>query len=673
MASGVSLAPVITISRSVVAARSLRYPEKEKKDSDQPRVLYRDGINCRAETAVEEFTHLRRKHGHTGETAMRKVPATYTPPDPGEEATHLRKVYPGGRKYWAEPKDGETATHVRREGVAYEPAGRGVATHKRAGKRWLEDPANPTHAAVEGGYVRGSEAINLIYSFDLSSVNPRDTADTERAFRYVRAEIEEKFRATDGGCAVQAKLVAQADAKGMMDQHGTMLTEGGKFHVHAVLNAVQAQDMEIDGETFKAGRKLSAKATDIEWIRDKHDEFARDHPEWGFAPQPKNREERQAEKRSAMDRRMASSGSKSNHDIIRDSYEACMDDARVSDLDNFIEIMREDFRVTVNHRGKKKPTLSYRLDDMPQPVRGQRLGDHYDYENTLSQLEAKASGLPRRRRPQESQQLPVKPDPVLAPTEIDEARRVVADLAYEECLDQWLEDWADERGLDVPRLAWMENFDASNAADRQLLHKWKVKWEAELEALRDTTVPAPKPAKPRSTEQGTKRPDDMTSTPTEDTTRAQPDERAQEAAQRTVRQHREEEERRKAEKQHVEPAERPTPLAASFTAATRQRQERSTTSAHDDPAVGSARAPEPSRIHGTEQKVDVPTTEVPEVVQDTGALDRASQDAEKHVDERSETNTPQQKSARQREMDNLARRMEGFKAKGQHQGENQLE
>lgn len=636
-------------------------------------MLYRDGINCRAETAVEEFTHLRRKHGHTGDNALRKVPATYNLPDPGEEATHVRKVYPGGRKYWAEPKDGEKATHIRREGVAYEPAGRDVATHRRAGKWWIEDPANATHVALTGGYVRGSEAINLIYSFDLSSVNPNDAADTERAFRYVCAEIEEKFRATDGGCAVQAKLVAQADAKGMVDEHGNMLTEGGKFHVHVVLNAVQAHDMQIDGEILTAGRKLSAKATDIEWIRDKHDEFARDHPEWGFAPQPKNREERKAEKRSAMDRRMAASGSKSNHDIIRDSHEAAIDDARVGDLNSFIEIMREDHGITVNHRGKKKPTLSYRLDDMPQPVREQRLGDHYDYENTLSQLEAKAGGLPRRKRPRKPHQLPKKPDPVPTPAEVDEARRVVAELAHEESLDQWLESRAARRGTTVGLLSIFEDFDESDPEDRERLHRAKAQEEAEQQADRDMTVQAPEPVKPRTTGSATKSPQDVTSTPTETTTTVPVYESAETTAQSTPRRYREEVEPRKADKQQVEPAERPTPLAASFTAATRRRQERSAISAHQDRAAGPTRAPEPSHLYEPEQKVDAPTTEVPEVVQGTGALDRALQDVEKHVDERSEPNEPQQKSARQREMDKLARRMEGFKAKDQQQNEDELQ
>ncbi|MGJ9425886.1 hypothetical protein ACHABX_08590 [Nesterenkonia halotolerans] len=674
MASQVSLAPVITISRSIVAARSLRYPEAEKSDSDQPRVLYRDGINCRPETAVDEFAQVRRMYHHDGGKALRKVPATYELPEPSEEATHLRKVYPSGRKYWAEPKDGETATHVRREGIAYEPAGRAAATHRRVGRRWVKDPASPTHVAVEGGYVRSSEAINLIYSFDLSSVNHHDSADTERAFHYVRAEIEAKFRAADGGCAVQAKLVAQADAKGMVDEHGNRLTEGGKFHVHVVLNAVQAKDMETDGQIFKAGRKLSAKATDIEWIRDKHDEFAREHPKWGFVPQPKNRQERQAEKRSTMDRRMAASGNKSNHDIIRASYEACMNDARASDLNSFIEIMREDHGVTVNHRGEQKPTLSYRLDDMPQPVRGKRLGDHYDYENTLSQLEAKAGGLPRRRRPRGTQQLPAKPDPLPTQQELDEARRVVAELAYEESLDQWLERRAAERGTTVGLLSILEEFDESDPEDRQRLHHVKTQEEAEQQAEREPTLQASEPAKHRTAESGTSRPEDMTTTPTEARTAVPPLEPAESAAQRTVRRHREEDERRKVEKQPAKGARKPSPTSGlSFTDFGRRRREGSAPDVHSESAIKSTAAVEPSVEPKLEMEVVASSPETSETLENSGALNRDDQVNEKQVDERPEAKKSTKKTAKQLAQEGLSRRTAHLKSKNEQEREDQFD
>lgn len=674
-----SLAPIITISRSVVAARSLRYPEMEKKDSEHPRVLYRDAVNCRPETAIEEFAELRQKHGHYGRNAFRKVPANYTLPESGEDATHLRKIYPGGKKYWAEPKDGETATHIRREGVAYEPAGRAVATHRRAGRRWIEDSANPTHVAVEGGYVRGTEAINLIYSFDLSSVNPNDAGDTERAFQYVRAEIEDKFRASDGTCAVQAKLIAQADAKGMVDEHGTKLTDGGKFHVHAVLNAVQMKDMQIDGEIFKAGRKLSAKATDIDWVRDKQDDFARAHPQYGFTPQPKGRDERKADKRSAMDRRMAAQCGTSNHDLIREAFDASMDDARVTDLNTFIGVMRDDHGVTVNHRGKKKPTLSYRLPEMSQPVRGHRLGEHYTHESTLSQLEAKAAGLPRRKRPQKRQQLPPKPDPVPSQEEIEEARDVVAELAREESLDQWIEDWAEEEKTTVASL--LQDRYLTEPEDRTRLHRMKANWEAKVQAHHEAEAErkasereeaeVTEPAKPHETLKPTKlheappavedaskvRPEPAVETTAEPES-PQP---AETEVQRLLRGTIEDEEPRAEEHQPAtqsapppktaRPRTPPPGMGLSFADLRKQNEERA-------PTVGGKKVAELDESNEPPQEPAVVSEETPEAMEDARKRGPdAAQDADQ-VDERpKKESTSARKSPRQRAQEQLQRRL----------------
>lgn len=674
-----SLAPIITISRSVVAARSLRYPEMEKKDSEHPRVLYRDAVNCRPETAIEEFAELRQKHGHYGRNAFRKVPANYTLPESGEDATHIRKIYPGGKKYWAEPKDGETATHLRREGVAYEPAGRAVATHRRAGRRWIEDSANPTHVAVEGGYVRGTEAINLIYSFDLSSVNPNDAADTERAFQYVRAEIEDKFRASDGTCAVQAKLIAQADAKGMVDEHGNKLTDGGKFHVHAVLNAVQMKDMQIDGEIFKAGRKLSAKATDIEWIKDRHDQFARTHPEYGFTPQPKDHAQRQADKRSAMDRRMTAQGGTSNHDLIREAFEASMDDARVTDLNTFIGVMRDDHEVTVNPRGKKSPTLSYKLPEMPQPVRGHRLGEHYRYESTLSQLEAKAAGLPRRKRPQKRQQLPPKPDPVPTQEEIEEARGVVSELAREEALDQWIEDWAEEEKTTAASL--LQDRYLTEPEDRTRLHRMKANWEAKVQAHHEAEAErkasereeaeVTEPAKPHNSPEPATSPESLSAiegapevqpeTVLETTEEPESPQPAETEVQRLLPGILEDEEPHGEEQP---PAAQPAPpprkarprtpppgMGLSFADLRKQNEERA-------PTVGGKPAAELAEAEELPQYPAVVSEETPEVMEDARKRGPdAAQDADQ-VDERpKKESTSARKSPRQRAQEQLQRRL----------------
>lgn len=400
--------------------------------------MYADGINCRPETAVSEFAEVRAKYGKQG--AMRKAPAVYELPAEGEEATHVRRTYPSGRKYWALAEDGEQATHVRREGVAYEPAGRAVATHKRVGKRWVETSVGATHVSVEGGYARETEAINLIYSFDLSSVNPDNPADTEQGFEFARADIERKFSTADGGCAVQAQLVGQADGKGR------------QFHVHVTLNPYLIEDaVTPDGGVLPAGRKLNAQLTDIDWIRDSSNALAVERPELGFDPQPKDAAARAADKRGSMDRRMEAQGQQSNHDFIRSAYETSMEDPRVMDLQTFREVMRDDHEVTVTLRGKKKPTLSYKLPSMPQAVRGgdrtKQLGSHYSYESTMSQLEAKAAGLPRQKRPAPVPQLPPRPDPVITEQQHRDGMHTIDLLVAQEHRER-VQDWAEERAAE---------------------------------------------------------------------------------------------------------------------------------------------------------------------------------------------------------------------------------
>lgn len=424
-----SLAPIVVMSRAQVAARMLRYPEKEKDGSDAPRVLYRDGINCRPETAVEEFATLRRKHGKQG--ATRKSPAKYELPDDGETPVYIQKRRPNGRKYWAVAKDDEEATHVRHEGEV----------------------------------VRESEAIHMIFSAELASVNPDDPKDVQRLFDYVRDVVENNFRATDGTCGVQAKLVAQADGQGMVDENGNQLTDGGKTHVHVVINAVAMKQMEVNGETWEPGRKLSGALTDIEQIKDRHDAFAREHgAEHGFRPQEKNRAERRAETRTVTDRRMSAQGKLSNHDTIRTAFETSMEDDRSVDLDGFREVLGEhdvdmNVRVTKSGKNKGQTNLSYRTGDMKQFVRGTRLGSHYAFDDTVdqdtgeiisgvgSQLEANASGQPRQGRPAANQADPPKPDPVASEEELAEAQEVMERLAAQERIDareDRLDAWIDE-------------------------------------------------------------------------------------------------------------------------------------------------------------------------------------------------------------------------------------
>ncbi|MGO1851758.1 hypothetical protein, partial [Microbacterium sp.] len=217
----------MTIGKTPVAWRLLRYTVKPKPGSTkQERVLHAAGLHCRPETSTEEFAAVRRRHGKQG--AMRKSPARFELPEHGEEATHVRDTRPGGRRYWREARDDETATHVKHE----------------------------------GGYVRQNEAVHFIIGFGPDEVNPEDPEQVAHAFEYTVA----LFRETMPG--LQVHLVGQADGKGMTPDPTTGEVSG-KFHVHAVANAVVYEDMDVEGRVWQTGSKMSGALTDIDSVRER--------------------------------------------------------------------------------------------------------------------------------------------------------------------------------------------------------------------------------------------------------------------------------------------------------------------------------------------------------------------------------------------------------------------
>ena len=402
------------IGKTAVAARLLRYTEKEKAGGTEPRVLYSEGIRCRVPTAEREFAAVRRVHGKQG--AKRKVPAKYDLPEPGEVATHVRRARPNGRKYWDVAAGSTAATHVRREG---------------------------------DGYIEEIQAVHVIVSFGLDEVNPDDPEQVRRAFEFVATMMKDLYP------GVQMKLVCQADGAGRA------------AHVHIVQNAVIVERMEVDGTVWEAGRKLSGALTDIGRLRERADDFVKQHgAEYGVEQKLPSVTEQKAEKRSTRDRRMAAKGEISNHDIIRAAFEDSMEDPRSVDLDGFVEVMSE-HDVTVNHRvsraGKpgEKHALSYRLDDMKTPVRGTSLGGHYAFDSAIQQLEDLASGQERERRPEQQRVGAPKPLPVPTAQELADAQALVERLARAERAAQ-----AEDQAAADFFPAIIEDFEAATEADR---------------------------------------------------------------------------------------------------------------------------------------------------------------------------------------------------------------
>ncbi|GAA1604164.1 hypothetical protein [Leucobacter chromiireducens] len=388
--------PVIVVSSTEVAARLARYTVKPKPgQTAADRVLHVAGNYCRPETVAVDFAVTRRRFGTQG--AVRTSPSRYALPEAGEVATHVRVTRPNGRRVWREARDGETATHV----------------------------CHP------GALVRQAEARHLIISFGPDEVNPNDPDQVAYAFAFVNDMMRTDYPGE------QFMATGQADGK------------GGAFHVHVVRNATLFADQVVDGRLYQAGSKLAGGLTDIDAMRDRADRFLAEHgAQYGLGPQRlPSTAERKREKRSSRDRRMAKQGGKSNHDIIRDAFEAAMDDPRAVDLDGFTDAMaeRDVFvyeRITRAGTPREKRALSYRLPGMPQNVRGTTLGDHYAHESAMEQLASNAAGLQREKRPERVQAGRPRPADVPTPAELAEMRSDVLAFARDEQLDRMEEEFS---------------------------------------------------------------------------------------------------------------------------------------------------------------------------------------------------------------------------------------
>lgn len=504
--------PTIKMLSGEDAAALLKYVDTDKAEQDAPRVLHAAGLLCNPNTATKEFQETRRKHGKQG--AVRKAAASYELPDDGEVAVYVRRVGRTGRPSWALANNGETATHLRREGVTYEKLTHGETdgTHRRVGRTWREvDPPEATHRAVEGGYQKEREVIHMIHSYGLHEVNPDNPDDVLRAFENTVSTVKELFP------GAQAKLIGQADSTGALDGSGQ-----AKFHVHVVLNATVARRMEHNGEVWEPGRKLSGALTDIERVRDRADNFLRNHPENGFKPIEKSSRDRKAEIRRDHDNRMAAQGKVSNDDMLRDAYEDSRDhliDLHASGQSVDLDTLRSALSargVETKHdvvgtgRNKGKETLSFWNKDRGtdkngkmQWRRGSALGAHFTLMDTVdrtsgevipginSQLEAISQGMGPERRPVRVQAGPAKPLPTMTTEEISDAEHLMVRLAQRERkrraaeaeIEQWINERAAERGV-----AWGDIRDLMPSDSSKLTRAVRL-WKT-LEAQ---TTPGPQP------------------------------------------------------------------------------------------------------------------------------------------------------------------------------------
>lgn len=210
---------------------------KEQRASDRIAQVYAQ--HCGIETAAGNFLDLRQEHGQQGK--MRKGVGRYFEHDDPAEATHLKVG-----KNWRPARPGETATHVR------------VA------------PENEVELCHQG--------YHMEYSFAPHEVNPDDPQQTAEAFRFVQESLTEMYPGE------QMLMVGQTDAEG--SEAARERGEGGKYHVHVVINSVIAKDMEVEGERYRAGQRLRGTLTNINELRRRMDERLNErHQQYGLPAQ----------------------------------------------------------------------------------------------------------------------------------------------------------------------------------------------------------------------------------------------------------------------------------------------------------------------------------------------------------------------------------------------------
>lgn len=203
------------------AASLQRY--RDRTEEGQEPALFTATRHCAddVEIQIAEWKAVRELHGTQG--ARRAQKARYETVDPetglhasGRRGTHV-KVYRRGRSYKQPVEPGETPTHLRIE--------------------------------AEGLVVKESEAVHTIYAASPELVNPECT---EQMLGFFDAVLEERQAHYPG---LQESL--------WLERNGT----SGLVHVHVASNATIFQPFELDGQQYRAGRKMGGMLTHVHDVR----------------------------------------------------------------------------------------------------------------------------------------------------------------------------------------------------------------------------------------------------------------------------------------------------------------------------------------------------------------------------------------------------------------------
>lgn len=230
---------IIPTDSTTATIRYVMSPKARSKQRVEERVAQVYAQHSGISTAAADFLDLRQEHGQ--QDKVRKSKGRYYEPDDAAEATHLKVG-----KNWRPARPGETATHVR--------------------------------VAPENEYELCHQGYHMEYSFAPHEVNPDDPQQTAEAFRFIQESLTEMYPGE------QMLMVGQTDAEG--SEAARERGEGGKYHVHVVINSVIAKDVVVEGERFRAGQRLRGTLTDIDELRRRMDERLNErHAEYGLPAQ----------------------------------------------------------------------------------------------------------------------------------------------------------------------------------------------------------------------------------------------------------------------------------------------------------------------------------------------------------------------------------------------------
>lgn len=343
---------------------------------------------------------------------------------------------------------------------------------------------------------KGAQTFQTIVSFSKAELDAADPADHDRAMTLLVGIAEESLPP-----GTPSAIYLQADGK------------SGMLHGHIVSCTTLPMDCELNGKTWRAGRKLGGDWTDIdqyrarcnatmerlgfvnELVNTKHHDIRLTKHESGISHRQRDYDKRaQQGTLNPGEQRPLDSARVEYVYRMDDTY---MQDSRANSLDGLAEVLA-DYDSAYNLRVTKdgRISIAFQIPGRKNWTRGTKLGAFMTYDSIVEMLEQNRLGLPRRRlQPRQSE---TRPDKVMAAPSADEiAQAQAAMLAIanaeraqqrDDAIQAWLWDRAGQEPESTAESLWQQYGDAQlDDDDWAQLHEqmdaWKAKQEAHKAAL----------------------------------------------------------------------------------------------------------------------------------------------------------------------------------------------